>query len=114
MALHRLELHEHPAPPHHEIRQTTVLDSGERIVGTVGNLYVDDDGSRQLRFVDVVTGFGKKHHLVPVEAITGEAPGSIMLSVDEQTIEGAPEFPDPHTAPNDELQRATREHYGYG
>jgi PRC-barrel domain len=118
MALHRLELREHPAPPHHEIRQTTVLDSGERIVGTVGDLYVDDDGSRQLRFVDVVTsgflGFGKKHHLVPVEAITDEAPGSITLGVDERTIESAPAFPDPHTAPDDELQRATREHYGYG
>ena len=117
MTLIRLQRHEHPAPPHHEIRQTMVIDSGENIVGTVENLYVDEDG-RQLRFVDVVTsgflGLGRKHHLVPVEAITGEAPGSIMLSVDEQTIESAPEFPDPHTAPNDELQRATRGHYGYG
>jgi hypothetical protein len=39
----RLELHEHPAPPHHEIRKKTVLDSGDRILGTVANLYVDED-----------------------------------------------------------------------
>jgi hypothetical protein len=40
MALIRLELHEHPAPPHHEMRQKSVLDSGDRFVGTVANLYI--------------------------------------------------------------------------
>src|SRR5215213_1076931 len=54
MALIRLEWHEHPAPPHHEMRQKRVLDSGGRLVGTVANLYVDED-SGQLRFVDVRT-----------------------------------------------------------
>ena len=54
MALIRLEWHEHPAPPHHEMRQKRVLDSGDRFVGTVANLYVDE-GSRQLRFLDVLT-----------------------------------------------------------
>ena len=48
MVLIRLEHHEHPAPPQHEMRQKTVLDSGGEIVGTVTNLYVDED-SRQLR-----------------------------------------------------------------
>ena len=54
MALIRLELHEHPAAPQHEMRQKSVLDSGGTVVGTVANLYVDE-GSRQLRFLDVVT-----------------------------------------------------------
>jgi hypothetical protein len=54
MVLIRLEHHEHPAPPQHEMRQKTVLDSGDETVGTVANLYVDED-SRQLRFVDVIT-----------------------------------------------------------
>ena len=57
-------------------------------IGQVENLYVDDD--RNLHFVDVVTsgflGLGKKHHLVPVEAIAEEAPGSITLTVDQQTV----------------------------
>jgi PRC-barrel domain len=112
----RLARHQHPRPPHQELRQKMVFDSGGRIVGTVENLYVDDD--RELRFVDVVTsgflGLGKKHHLVPVEAIANEAPGSITLGVDQQAVEGAPTFPDPHAGPDEELQRATREHYGYG
>jgi hypothetical protein len=43
MALTRLEWHEHPAPPHNEMRQKSVLDSGDRFVGTVANLYVDED-----------------------------------------------------------------------
>src|ERR671912_689406 len=87
MALIRLELHEHPASPQHEMRQKSVLDSRGSIVGTVANLFVDE-GSRQLRFVDVLTseflGLERKHHLVPVEAVSDE-----------------------------EYQRAIREHYGY-
>jgi hypothetical protein len=71
-----------------------------------------------LRFVDVVTsgflGLGKKHHLVPVEAITNVSPGQITLGVDQQAVESAPTFPNPQAGPDDELQRATREHYGYG
>src|SRR5215213_1971504 len=38
MALIRLELHEHPALPQHEMRQKSVLDSGGTVVGTVANL----------------------------------------------------------------------------
>ena len=119
MALIRLKLHEHPAPPHHEIRQKSVLDSGGTVVGMVANLYVDED-SRQLRFVDVVTsgflGLARKHCLVPVEAITDQAPGSITLEVDQRTIESesAPAFFNPQLVPDERLQRATREHYGYG
>ena len=117
MALIRLQLHEHPAPPHHEIRQKSVLDSGGRIVGTVANLYVDED-SRELRFVDVLTsdfvGLGRKHHLVPVEAVSDQDPGSITLGVDQGTVQSAPEFPNPHVAPDEDCQRTIREHYGYG
>jgi hypothetical protein len=97
MALIRLELHEHPAPPHHEIREKTVLDSGDRIVGTVANLYVDGD-SGQLRFVDVLTtsgllGLERKHQLVPVEAVSEGDSGSITLGVDLQSVQSAPPFP---------------------
>ena len=114
MKLIRLEHHQHPRPPHHELRQKNVLDSADQQVGQVANLYVDDD--RELRFVDVVTsgflGLGRKHHLVPVEAISEEGSGSITLGVDQETVESAPAFPDPHAGPDEELQRATREHYG--
>ena len=116
MALIRLKLHEHPAPPHHEIRQKSVLDSGGSVVGMVANLYVDED-SRQLRFVDVLTsdflGLERKHHPVPVEVVSEEDPGSITLEANQQTVESAPDFPNPHVVPDEEYQRTIREHYGY-
>ena len=56
MNLIRLEHHHHPRPPHHELRQKSVLDTGSRNIGDVANLYVDDD--MDLQFMDVVTGGG--------------------------------------------------------
>jgi hypothetical protein len=116
MNLIRLEHHQHPRPPHHELRQKSVFDSGDRHFGEIANLYVDAD--RELHFVDVVTsgfmGLGKKHHLVPVEAITDESPGSVTLGVDQGAVESAPTFSNPKAGPDDELQRSIREHYGYG
>ena len=116
MALIRLKLHKHPAPPHHEIRQKSVLDSEGTVVGMVANLYVDED-SRQLRFLDVLTsdflGLERKHHPVPEEVVSEEDSGSITLGVNQQTVESAPDFPNPHVGPDEEYQRTIREHYGY-
>jgi hypothetical protein len=114
MNLTRLAHHQHPRPPHHELRQKSVFDSGVRHIGQVENLYVDDD--MNLLFVDVamsgLLGFGKKHHLVPVEAVADEAPGSITLTIDQQTVESAPSLANPHAGPDEGLQRAAREHCG--
>jgi hypothetical protein len=111
----RLPRHQHPKPPHHEPRQKRVLDLDGRLIGQVENLYVDDDG--ELQFVDVVTGgflgFGKKHHLLPVEVIAEEGAGSITLVADQQEVESTPSYATPHTGPDEELQDTTREHYGY-
>ena len=114
MNLTRLEHHQHPRPPHHELRQKDVFDSGSGLIGQVDNLYVDDD--RNLQFADVsITGlfdFGKKHYLIPVEVIAEEESGSITLTVDRQTVQSAPSLGDPHAAPDEGLQRAAREHCG--
>jgi hypothetical protein len=114
MNLTRLGRHQHPRPPRHELRQKAAFDRGSRSIGQVANLYVDDD--MELRFLDVcvsgVMGFGKKHHLVPAEAIADESPGAVVLSVDQQTVEGTPTLSDARAVPGEELQRAAREHYG--
>ncbi len=112
MKLARLEFTQYPRPPQRELRRRSVFDSGDRLIGHVANIYVDDD--ENFRFVDVamggVLGFAKKHHLVPVEAIAEEEPGSsITLTADQQTVESAPTLGDPHTAPDESLQRAARE-----
>jgi hypothetical protein len=83
-----------------------------------GVAYPGDEDSRQLRFVDVVTsgllGLERKHHLLPVEAVSEEGPGSIALEVDQQSVQSAPPFPNPHVGPDEEYQHTIREHYGYG
>ena len=115
MNLIRLPRHQHPKPPHHELRQKRVLDSGGRPIGQVANLYVDDDG--QLQFMDVIIsgflGLRTKHHLVPVEAIADEDPGAITLEVDQQDVESGPIHTNPHSGPAEALQDITREYYGY-
>ena len=82
----------------------------------MANLYADDE--RNLQFMDVCMsgflGFGRKHHLVPVEAVAEESPGAVTLKVDQQTVEEAPTLADPHAGPDEELQRAAREHHGFG
>ena len=76
MKLARLEFTQHPRPPQHELRQRGVFDSEGSLIGHVENIYVDEEGT--FRFVDVTMGgfmgLGKKHHLVPVEAIAEEEP----------------------------------------
>ena len=113
MKLDRLEFPQHQRPPQSELRERGVFDSGGSLIGHVDNVYVDDDGT--YRFVDVAKGgfmalLGTKHRLVPVEAIAEGEPGSITLTVDQQTIESAPTLGDPHEAPDEDLQRAAREH----
>jgi len=114
MNLTRLAFTQYPRPPQRELRQRGVFDSGGRLIGHVVNIYVDDD--RNFRFVDValssLMGLGKKHHLVPVEAIAEEDPDSITLTVDRRIAESAPTLGDPHAAPDEGLQRAAREHCG--
>jgi hypothetical protein len=114
MKLIRLEFPQHPRPPQREFRQRGVFDSRGSLIGYVANVYVDDEGN--YRFVDVATGgfmgLGRKHRLVPVEAIAEGEPGSITLTVDRRTIESAPTLGEPHAAPDEGLQRAAREHCG--
>jgi hypothetical protein len=114
MNLTRLDYTQHPRPPQRELRQRDVFDSGDRLIGHVVNIYVDDE--ENFRFVDVAMGgfmgFAKKHHLVPVEAIAEEEPGSITLRIDRRTVHSAPTLGDPHAAPNEDLQRTAREHCG--
>jgi len=114
MKLIRLEFPQPPRPPQRELRQRGVFDPGGSLIGHVANVYVDNDGN--YRFMDVATGgvmgLGKKHRLVPVETIAEGEPGSVTLRVARLTLESAPTLGDPHTAPDEGLQRAAREHCG--
>ena len=114
MYLTRLEFDQHPRPPQRELRNRGVFDSVGGLIGHVANVYVDEE--RKHRFVDVaisgLIGLGRKHRLVPVEALAEGESAAITLRVDRHTVEGAPTLDDPHEAPDEELQRAAREHCG--
>jgi hypothetical protein len=114
MNLTRLAYTQHPHPPQRELRQRGVFDSGDRLIGHVVDIYVDD--GKNFRFVDVAMGgfmgFRKKHHLVPVEAIAEEEPGSVTLTVDRRIVQSAPTLSDAHAGPDEGLQRSAREHCG--
>ncbi len=120
----RLQPHEYPAPPQHDLRGKSVLDSSGRYLGHVANLYVDED-DRHLRFLDVVSegflGLGRKHYLVPIEALIPAAEasrrgyhGAIGLQVGREILERSPTFANPLAGPDPELQESILEHYGYG
>ena len=121
MNIIRLEQHEYPARPQDDLRARSVLDRRDRLLGYVANLYVDED-ERQLRFLDVVTegflGLGRKHHLVPIEALIPAADaarrgfyGAIGLQVDRETVEQSPTMPNPLAGPEPELEEAIRQYY---
>jgi hypothetical protein len=46
-----------------------------------------------------------------VEAVREEGPGSITLGVDQQSVQSAPTFPNPHVVPDEEYQRTIRKYY---
>ena len=106
----RLDFTQHPRPPARTALEGRLRLRGH-LIGHVEKIYVDDEGT--FRFVDVTMdgfmGLGKKHHLVPVEAIAEEEPGSITLTVDRQTVRNAPTLGDARTVPDEGLQRAARQ-----
>ena len=64
MNVHRLERHQHPRPPHQELRQKTVFDSGSRSIGPVSNLYVDDDMARVLGSVSGFSAIERRRRIL--------------------------------------------------
>ena len=64
MNLIRLPRHQHPKPPHRELRQETVLDLDGRLIGQVANLSVDDDREFSSgRIISGQLGLRTKHTL---------------------------------------------------
>jgi hypothetical protein len=115
MNLARLAHDQRPRAYQRDHRQSQVFDSGGRLIGRVTNVYVDDD--RNFRFLGVAMRRGSlvflpKQHLVPVEAVAEEDPVSITLRVDRRTVESAQTLGDPRAAPDEDRQRAAREHCG--
>jgi uncharacterized protein YrrD len=79
-----------------DLRGREVLDREGEQVGTVEDMLIDP-ALRVPRMVKIETGggllgIGKKHHLVPLEAISGGDPRTVHVAKSKDEILGAPEY----------------------
>lgn len=79
-----------------------------------GSTWIQTTG--KVRFLEVSAGgflgIGKKHYLVPIEAVDDETPGAVHVDQSAEKLQASPAF-DPEGEIDDDLQRAVYEHYGY-
>ncbi len=99
-----------------DIRNLDVYDISDEQIGSVADLYVDQQ-ARQPRFLIVSAGgflgVGKKHFLIPVEEVSrdvGEERVTVTQSRDK--VLNSPEFDPDAGVPNADLQRAIDAYYG--
>ena len=103
--------------PLKNIRGLDVYDSNGEYIGSVEDLFVDQEAQFP-RFLDVgaggFLGIGKKHFLVPFEEVSrhvGEEE-RVIVRQDRDKVLGSPDF-DPDEVPEVDLQRAVYAYYGY-
>jgi|SRR5690625_4060988 len=95
------------------IDDATVYDQDNEKVGTVKEIYLDDQ-TDQPRFATVSTGlFGMKETFVPLDAAQQIADGDLKVPFTKDFIKDAPNIdPDGHLEPSEE--REIFEYYGVG
>jgi sporulation protein YlmC with PRC-barrel domain len=98
-----------------DIRGLDVYDTTGNQIGHVEDLYVDDQ-DRKVRFLDVgaggLLGVGKKHFLIPVEAIADVGEGRVTIDENREKVVGSPAF-DPNVVPEPHYHRDLYDYYGY-
>jgi sporulation protein YlmC with PRC-barrel domain len=105
----------HLDEPWQDIRGLDVYDVDGEQIGSVEELYVERD-SRHPRFLVVSArgflGLGKKHFLVPVEAVSRDmGEERVTLNQDRDKVVGSPNFEADEPPPPD-MQRAVLAYYG--
>ena len=102
--------------PWQDIRELDVYDIDGEQIGSVEDLYVEQE-TNQPRFLDVSAGgflgIGKKHFLVPVEEVSREvSEDRVTVNRYRDKVLDSPEF-DPDEMPNADLQQAIYAYYGH-
>jgi sporulation protein YlmC with PRC-barrel domain len=104
--------------PWQDIRELDVYDNRDQQIGSVQDLYVDQQ-ARQPRFLVVsgggFLGLGKKHFLIPVKDVSRDV-GEERVTVTQprEKVLDSPEFDPDIGVPNPDLQRALEAYYGHG
>jgi sporulation protein YlmC with PRC-barrel domain len=103
--------------PLQNLRGLDVYDSNGEQIGTVEDLYVDQEAQFP-RFLDVgaggFLGMGKKHFLVSFEEVSRSVSEEerVVVRQNRDKVLGSPDF-DPDEMPEVDLQRAVYAYYGY-
>jgi sporulation protein YlmC with PRC-barrel domain len=103
--------------PLQNIRGLDVYDNNGEQIGTVEDLYVDQEAQFP-RFLNVgaggFLGIGKKHFLVPFEEVSRSVNEEerVVVRQNRDKVLGSPDF-DPDEIPKLDLQRAVYAYYGY-
>ena len=105
----------HLEEPWQDIRELDVYDTYGEQIGSVEDLYVDQQ-ARHPHFLDVSAGgflgIGKRHFLIPVEEVSREvSENQVTVNYPREKVMDSPEF-DPDVLPGLDLQRAIYAYYG--
>jgi hypothetical protein len=98
-----------------DLRGRKVYDQNGQEIGEVEDLYAGR-GEQRVHFLSAsaggTLGLGKKHFLIPMEAVDEASTDRVELRHDRDTVTNAPEFAE-ETHPDRGYQRAVYRHYGY-
>ncbi len=100
-----------------DIRNLDVYDISDEQIGSVEDLYVDQQ-ARQPRYLIVSAGgflgVGKKHFLIPVEEVSRDVgEDRVTITVPKEKVLNSPEFDPDVGVPAADLQRAIDVYYGH-
>ncbi len=101
--------------PDQDIRGLDVYDSSGEQIGSVADLYVEEEQHR-IRFLDVQAGgflgLGEKNFLIPVEAVLTVDGEKVTVDHSRQKVVDSPPF-DASVVPQASYQRDIYDYYGY-
>ncbi len=101
--------------PFHDLIDKDVYDHNGDQIGTVEDLYLDQQ-TKEVRFLGVgaggFLGIGEKYFLIPHEAVNDVIGSRVVLDQDREKVTGSPDY-DSADPPSPDQQRALYEYYGY-
>jgi sporulation protein YlmC with PRC-barrel domain len=105
----------HLKNPEQDVRGLDVYDRGGDRIGSVEDLYIDEQ-ERKVRLLEVgaggFLGMGEKHFLIPAEAVAGVADDRVTIDQSREKVAGYPPF-DPDVVPEASYRRCLYDYYGY-
>jgi sporulation protein YlmC with PRC-barrel domain len=101
--------------PEQDVRGLDVYERGGDPIGSVEDLYVDEQ-ERKVRFLEVgaggFLGMGEKHFLIPAEAVASVGEDGVTIDQSREKVAGYPPF-DPDVVPEASYRRGLYDYYGY-